>query len=63
MPSMLYTLTEHQSYIIYQLRNFSKYVSYKDLKALMADLKTIYAATLCTFRAGLSRSGGQAALP
>ena len=28
----------------YQLRNSSKYVSYKDLKALMADLKAVYAA-------------------
>ena len=27
-----------------QLRNSSKYVSYKDLKALMADLKAVYAA-------------------
>ena len=27
-----------------QLRNSSKYVSYKDIKALMADLKTVYAA-------------------
>ena len=30
--------------IVHQLRNSSKYVSYKDLKALMADLKTVYAA-------------------
>lgn len=30
--------------IIHQLRNSSKYVSYKDLKALMADLKAVYAA-------------------
>ena len=35
---------EIQNCIIHQLRNSSKYVSYKDLKALMADLKTIYAA-------------------
>ncbi len=33
-----------QNCIIHQLRNSSKYVSYKDLKALMADLKKIYAA-------------------
>ena len=26
------------------MRNSSKYVSYKDLKALMADLKQVYAA-------------------
>ena len=36
--------TEIQNCIIHQLRNSSKYVSYKDLKALMADLKAIYAA-------------------
>jgi len=33
-----------QNCIIHQLRNSSKYVSYKDLKALMADLKAVYAA-------------------
>ena len=36
--------TEIQNCIIHQLRSFSKYVSYKDLKALMADLKAVYAA-------------------
>lgn len=36
--------TESQNCIIHQLRNSSKYVSYKDLKALMADLKAVYAA-------------------
>ena len=36
--------TEIQNCIIHQLRNLSKYVSYKDLKALMADLKAVYAA-------------------
>ena len=35
---------EIQNCIIHQLRNSSKYVSYKDLKALMADLKEVYAA-------------------
>ena len=33
-----------QNCIIHKLRNSSKYVSYKDLKALMADLKKVYAA-------------------
>jgi len=33
-----------QNCIIHQLRNSSKYVSYKDLKALMADLMAVYAA-------------------
>ena len=36
--------TEIQNCIIHQIRNSSKYVSYKDLKALMADLKAAYAA-------------------
>ena len=36
--------TEVQNCIIHQLRNSSKYVSYKDLKALMADLKAVYGA-------------------
>ena len=36
--------TEIQSCIIHQLRASSKYVSYRDIKALMADLKAIYAA-------------------
>lgn len=36
--------TEIQNCIIHQLRNSSKYVSYKDLKPLMADLKAVYAA-------------------
>ena len=36
--------TEIQNCIVHQLRNSSKYVSYKDIKALMADLKAVYAA-------------------
>ena len=40
----VYPRTEIQNCIIHQLRNSSKYVSYKDLKALMADLKEVYAA-------------------
>ena len=36
--------TEIQNGMIHQLRNSSKYVSYKDLKALMSDLKAVYAA-------------------
>lgn len=36
--------TEIQNCIIHQLRNSSKYVSYKDLKALMSNLKAVYAA-------------------
>ena len=34
----VYPKTEIQNCVIHQLRNSSKYVSYKDLKALMADL-------------------------
>ena len=40
----VYPRTDIQNCIIHQLRNSSKYVSYKDLKALMADLKQVYAA-------------------
>ena len=40
----VYPRTEIQNCIIHQLRNSSKYVSYKDIKALMADLKRVYAA-------------------
>ena len=40
----VYPKTEIQNCIIHQLRNSSKYVSYKDLKALMGDLKNVYAA-------------------
>lgn len=36
--------TDIQNCMIHQLRNSSKYVSYKDLKELMADLKRVYAA-------------------
>ena len=36
--------TDIQNCIIHQLRNSSKYVSYKDIKALMAYLKKVYTA-------------------
>ena len=36
--------TDIQNCIIHQLRNSSKYVSYKDIKALMANLKRVYQA-------------------
>ncbi len=36
--------TDIQNCIIHQLRNSGRYVSYKDIKALMADLKAVYAA-------------------
>ncbi len=40
-----------QNYIIHRLRNSGQYVSYKDLKVLMAKLKVVYAAV------GAERSG------
>lgn len=36
--------TEVQHCIIHQIRNSTRFVSYKDLKALIADLKRVYAA-------------------
>ena len=36
--------TEIQQCIIHQIRNTTKFVSYKEIKALMADLKRVYAA-------------------
>ena len=40
----VFSKTEIQNCIIHQLRNSSKYVSYKDIKELMADLRSVYAA-------------------
>ena len=40
----VYTQTEIQQCIIHQIRNPTKFVSYKDIKKLMADLKLVYAA-------------------
>ncbi len=37
--------TEIQQCIIHQIRNTTRFVSYKDIKALMADLKKVYAAS------------------
>lgn len=39
-----YPKTEIQQCIIHQIRNSTKFVSYKDIKALMADLKKVYTA-------------------
>lgn len=36
--------TEQQLCVIHQIRNSTKYVSYKDIKAVMSDLKAIYQA-------------------
>jgi len=36
--------TEHQLCIVHQIRNSLKYVSYKDRKGLVADLKPVYTA-------------------
>ena len=40
----VYPKTEIQQCIIRQIRNSTKFVSYKDIKKLMADLKPVYAA-------------------
>jgi transposase-like protein len=40
----VYPKTEIQQCVIHQIRNSTKYVSYKDLKLLMADLKKVYGA-------------------
>ncbi|WP_196602515.1 IS256 family transposase, partial [Pectinatus frisingensis] len=40
----VYPQTEIQQCIIHQIRSSTRYVSYKDIKALMADLKLVYAA-------------------
>lgn len=40
----VYPQTELQQCIIHQIRNSTRFVSYKDLKELMADLKRVYAA-------------------
>ena len=37
-------LTEIQQCVVHQIRNSTKFVSYKDIKKLMADLKLVYAA-------------------
>ena len=39
--SAVYPKAEVQQCIIHQIRNSTKYVSYKDIKALMADLKRV----------------------
>ena len=40
----VYTKTEIQKCIIHQIRNSTKYVTYKDIKELMRDLKKVYKA-------------------
>lgn len=42
--SAVYPQAEIQQCVIHQIRNTTRYVSYKDIKALMADLKKVYAA-------------------
>lgn len=41
----VYPKTEIQKCIIHQIRNSTRFVSYKDIKKLMADLKKVYRAT------------------
>lgn len=40
----VYPQTEIQQCIIHQIRNCTRFVSYKDIKALMVDLKAVYGA-------------------
>ena len=40
----IFPKTEQQLCIIHQIRNSTKYVSYKDLKPIMTDLKAVYQA-------------------
>lgn len=40
----VYPKTEIQQCIIHQIRNSTKYVSYKDIKSLVSDLKKVYGA-------------------
>ncbi len=40
----VYPQCEIQHCVIHQIRNSTKFVSYKDIKALMADLKSVYQA-------------------
>ena len=42
--SSVFPKAEIQNCIIHQIRNSTKYVSYKDLKLIVADLKTVYQA-------------------
>lgn len=41
----VYPKAEIQKCIIHQIRNSTKYVSYKDIKELMKDLKAVYKAS------------------
>lgn len=41
----VYPKTEIQKCVIHQIRNSTKFVSYKDIKELMKDLKTVYKAS------------------
>ena len=50
----VYPKCEHQLYIVHQIRNSLKFVSYKDRKELVADLKPIYLSS--TNRRCCSRS-------
>ena len=43
--SAVFPDTEIQHCIIHQIRNITKFVSYKDIKELMADLKKVYTAS------------------
>ena len=48
----IYPKTEHQNATVHQIRKYLRYVSYKDRKAVVNDLKLSYKASLareCNF--------------
>ena len=47
--STVFPKTENQLCIIHMIRNSTKFVSYKDIKPIMADLKKVYVITVCIF--------------
>jgi transposase-like protein len=60
----VYPKTEVQQCVIHQIRNCTKFVSYKDIKELMADLKGVYGApdersALCQLDAFDGKWGGK----
>ena len=42
----VYPQTQIQQYIIYQIRSSTQFVSYKDIKILIADLRLVYKVTI-----------------
>ena len=58
----VYPQTETQQCIIHQIRDSTRFVSYKDTKKLIPDLKLVYAAPTeysCAMKSHLRKSGNQ----